>query len=54
MASPKQVSWQASVPEREELEVDVLVVGAGPAGLACAIELKRQLQQKASGDKSNL
>jgi electron-transferring-flavoprotein dehydrogenase len=54
MASPKQVSWQASVPEREELEVDVLVVGAGPAGLACAIELKRQLQQKGLGDKSIL
>jgi len=54
MVSPKQVSWQASVPEREELEVDVLVVGAGAAGLACAIELKRQLQQKGLGDKSIL
>lgn len=54
MSSPKQVSWQASVSEREELEVDVLVVGAGPAGLACAIELKRQLQTKGLGDKSIL
>lgn len=31
--------------EREELEVDVLVVGAGPAALACAIHLKRRLKQ---------
>ncbi len=29
--------------EREELEVDVLVVGAGPAALACAIHLKSLL-----------
>ncbi len=29
--------------EREELEVDVLCVGAGPASLACAIQLKRLL-----------
>jgi electron-transferring-flavoprotein dehydrogenase len=34
--------------EREELEVDVLVVGAGPAGLACAIALKRQLDADGS------
>ncbi len=54
MTSAKQVSWQAHVPEREELEVDVLVVGAGPAGLACAIDLKRRLQAKGLGDKSIL
>ncbi|MCK6444868.1 MAG: electron transfer flavoprotein-ubiquinone oxidoreductase [Planctomycetes bacterium] len=38
----KQWSWQARGVEREELEVDVLIVGAGPAGLACAIDLKRR------------
>jgi electron-transferring-flavoprotein dehydrogenase len=27
------------VPEREQLEADVLIVGAGPAGLACALHL---------------
>jgi flavin-dependent dehydrogenase len=24
--------------EREQLEVDVLIVGAGPAGLSCALQ----------------
>ena len=33
---------QADV-EREELEVDVLFVGAGPATLSCAIDLARRL-----------
>jgi electron-transferring-flavoprotein dehydrogenase len=32
--------------ERETLEVDVLVVGAGPAGLAFAIDLARSCQEK--------
>jgi electron-transferring-flavoprotein dehydrogenase len=31
--------------EREELEVDVLLVGAGPAALSCAIQLKRRLKE---------
>ena len=29
-------------PSAEAIELDVLIVGAGPAGLACAIELNRQ------------
>ncbi len=32
--------------EREELEVDVLCVGAGPAALACAIRLARLFQEQ--------
>jgi len=37
------VSLNAKGVEREELEVDVLLVGAGPAALSCAIDLKRRL-----------
>lgn len=32
-------------PSAEAIEMDVLVVGAGPAGLACAIELAKLAQQ---------
>ena len=31
------------MPERDSLQYDVVIVGAGPAGLACALRL-RQLQ----------
>ncbi len=40
--------------EREELEVDVALVGAGPSALACAIHLKRLLVEKGLGDLSLL
>ena len=48
------VSLNAEGVEREELEVDVLVVGAGAAGLACAIHLKRLLAQAGKGETSLL
>src|SRR5689334_24216506 len=36
--------------QREQLEADVLVVGAGPAGLACALHLANLIQKhNASG-----
>ncbi len=50
----RQVSWQADVPERDSMDVDVLVLGAGPAGLACATALKRALKAAGRGDKSVL
>jgi len=40
--------------EREELPVDVLLVGAGPASLACAIRLQELLAAKGLDDKTIL
>ena len=37
---------------REQLEADVLIVGAGPAGLACALHLANLIEQHASANKS--
>src|ERR1700691_1643471 len=41
--------------ERERLDADVLIVGAGPAGLACALHLSRLIaQHNAAGGKPEL
>ena len=41
--------------QREQLEADVLIVGAGPAGLACALHLARLIKQRnAAGGKPEL
>jgi len=32
--------------QREQLEADVLIVGAGPAGLACALHLASLIKQQ--------
>ncbi len=43
------------MPEREQLEADVLIVGAGPAGLACALHLSNLIKQhNESGAKTEL
>jgi electron-transferring-flavoprotein dehydrogenase len=54
MPRPPQHSLNARDVEREELPVDVLLVGAGPANLACAIHLQRLLQAKGIADKTIL
>ncbi len=44
MSDPHPTSLNAADVERDELEVDVLIVGAGPSGLACAIDVARRFQ----------
>jgi len=48
--------WHLNVDgvEREELPVDVLLVGAGPATLACAIRLTQLFEEKGWDDKTVL
>src|ERR1700733_1893128 len=38
--------------EREQLEADVLIIGAGPAGLACALHLSNLIEQHNQAKKS--
>jgi len=40
-----EVQMEAGVVERERLEADVVIVGAGPAGLACALRLAALIRQ---------
>src|ERR1700758_4066210 len=41
--------------QREQLEADVLIVGAGPAGLSCALHLANLIKKhNASGSGSQL
>ena len=54
MSPNTDVCLNLSGVEREELEVDVLLVGAGPANLACAISLQRQFKEKGWDDKTVL
>ncbi len=54
MSPQPDVCLNLSDVEREELEVDVLLVGAGPANLACAISLQRQFAEKGWDDKTVL
>src|SRR6202020_2942160 len=39
-------------PEREQLGADVLITGAGPAGLACALQLANLIEQHTQANKS--
>jgi electron-transferring-flavoprotein dehydrogenase len=54
MTEIRQYSLNAPGIEREELPVDVLLVGSGAANLACAIHLTRLLQAKGITDKTIL
>ncbi len=38
--------------EREKLDADVLIIGAGPAGLSCALHLANLIEQHAASNKS--
>jgi electron-transferring-flavoprotein dehydrogenase len=38
--------------EREKLDADVLIIGAGPAGLSCALHLANLIEQHAAANKT--
>ena len=42
---PRERMIVTDAPDAEAIEMDVVIVGAGPAGLACAIELARLIQK---------
>jgi len=49
------IKWEAVTIQREQLEADVLIVGAGPAGLACALHLANLIKaHNAGGAKPEL
>jgi electron-transferring-flavoprotein dehydrogenase len=54
MPAPLQYSLNAKDVERDELPVDVVLIGAGPANLACAIHLQRLLKERNLSDKTIL
>jgi electron-transferring-flavoprotein dehydrogenase len=49
---PRERMILAEAPDAEALEMDVVIVGAGPAGLATAIELARLVQKDAENGGS--
>jgi len=38
-------------PERESIEFDVVIVGAGPSGLAAACQIKKQAAEQGKEDR---
>ena len=52
--SQRSLSLNCTGVEREELPVDVLLVGAGPASLACAISIQRAFEAQGISDKTIL
>src|SRR6202047_1344012 len=42
----------AMTVEREQLEADVLIIGAGPGGLACALHLANLIEKHTSAGKA--